>query len=268
MDTLHPGNNKNETRLTKQEYWEDYWSSYKLPLEIKKSKDSLYLNEILNTFDTYLPKDSQLSILEIGGSPGQYLIYMHRQFGYKIHCLDYSEIGCLKTKENYELLNIQGEIYQQDLFSENLNLPLFDIVYSLGFVEHFSNLNPVIEKHLRLLKQGGILVIGAPNFLGINHWFLKRLAPELLSKHNLEAMDISTWASFEKEFNLGIVFKGYVGGFEPQIFNRREKKSFSNSILKSMARNLSSVFTHHFKGLREFNSKYFSGYVMGVYQKL
>lgn len=236
-------------------------------MEVKKSKDSLYLNEILNIFDTYLPKDNHLSILEIGGSPGQYLIYMHRQFGYKIHCLDYSEIGCVKTRENYELLNIHGEIYQQDLFSEHHNLPLFDIVYSLGFIEHFSNLSLVIEKHLGLLKQNGVLIIGAPNFLGINHWFLKRLAPELLSKHNLETMDISNWTSFEKEFGLKIVFKGYVGGFEPQIFNRRERKSFWNSMLKSVTRNLSSVLTHHLKALRKFNSRYFSGYVMGVYQK-
>lgn len=37
-------------------------------------------------------------------------------------------------------------------------MQLFDIVYSLGFVEHFEDLNIVIKKHTELLKPAGILL--------------------------------------------------------------------------------------------------------------
>lgn len=237
-------------------------------MEIKRSKKHLFLNEILNIFDKYLPQDSNRSILEIGGAPGQYLAYMHRTFGYQIHSLDYSEKGCQKTEENFRFLGIPGKVYQQDLFSDQLRLPQFDIVYSLGFIEHFSDLNLVIRKHLDLLKENGILLIGAPNLLGINKWFLRRLAPQFLSKHNLPAMDISNWKSFEEALNLKKIFCGYVGGFEPTVFKKKENDSLWNQVLNTITKGLTFLFQSHLKFLRRYNSRWTSGYAIGVYRKV
>jgi 2-polyprenyl-3-methyl-5-hydroxy-6-metoxy-1,4-benzoquinol methylase len=194
-------------------------------------------------------------------------VYVYKSFGYKIHCLDYSEIECLKTEANFRLLNIPCKIFKADLFSEETNFPLFDIVYSLGFIEHFLDTDLVIEKHLKFLKKGGLLLICLPNFTGINYFFLKVLTPELLLKHNLKVMDIESWKSFEQKLNLQTMFKGYVGGFEPSVFNRREKKTLNTFILKAIAKLFSILLSNHFKFLRKYNSKYFSGYVMGVYKK-
>lgn len=253
-------------RLTEKKHWDDYWSNFDLPVEVKKSKENLLLNEELKTFDKYLPK-KKLSVLEIGGAPGQYLVYLHKQFGYEVHCLDYSEIGCEKTLENFSLLNIPVRVYQRDIFSDNLNLPQFDMVYSMGMVEHFEEVKPVISKHLDLLKPGGILMLGMPNFRGINHFFIKRLAPELLSKHNLQTMDTRTWTEFENEFGLKTVFKGYVGGFEPMTFMMREKKSFVNNLLFLKAKVLNKLFHKNMAGLRGINSRLISGYILGIYKK-
>jgi len=257
----------NSDRLTEPSFWEDYWNKISLPLEIKRSKRHLFLNEILEVFDKYLPYDSGKSILEIGGAPGQYLAYMHRTFGYQIHSLDYSSKGCQKTEENFRLLGIRGMVYQQDLFSDQLGLPQFDIVYSLGFIEHFSDLNLVIRKHLDLLKQNGILLIGVPNLLGINKWFLQRLAPQFLAKHNLAAMDISNWKSFENAFRLKRLFCGYVGGFEPTVFKKLEVRSPMNWLLMFITKGLTLLFQSHFQFLRRYNSKWTSGYAIGVYRK-
>jgi SAM-dependent methyltransferase len=254
-------------KLTDKDYWDQYWQKYSLPLEVSRSTGNHFLNEILNTFDKYLPYDNTLSILEIGGSPGQYLAYMHKTFGYSISCLDFSSIGCEKTLENYKLLKITGKVYQIDLFSDELNLPLFDIVYSLGFIEHFSDTQLVIEKHLNLVKPGGLLLLGVPNFLGINHFFLKRLAPQLLSKHNLAVMDLNNWSFFEKKFNLETIFKGYIGGFQPSNFNRYEKMNVKTFLALNLTRILVFIFKKRFTGLRKYNSKFISGYMVGVYKK-
>ncbi len=225
-------------RLTEKADWDDEWNKVTLPIEIKRIKGS-GINELLDIFDKYLPKNDDLSILEIGGAPGGFLVYMYKNFGYKIHAVDYSKIGCIKMKDNFNLLNIPVTIYQKDIFSKDSNLPIYDIVYSLGFIEHFIDLNRVVQKHLELLKPGGILLIGTPNFLGINYFFLKRIAPKLLSKHNLPTMDISNWKEFENRFNIEPLFRGYLfamGRIGP------EKKTIFNKILITIWRIIDDVF--------------------------
>ena len=250
-------------KLTKQIHWEKCWNKINLPAEIKKTKRNSFRNEILKIFERFLPKDNNLSILEIGGAPGQYLAYFAKKFHYKIYSLDYSVIGCEKTKENFDRLNLKAVVYQKDLFSDNFsNLPLFDIVYSLGFIEHFSDLELVIEKHLQLLKPGGILLIGAPNFLGINHWLLKKLNPELLSTHNLSCMNIRKWETFEKCFNLEVIFKGYIGGFEPRLFIPK-----NNRVMFYFLAGIGRIADYIIRPLGVLNSKYWNGYAIGIYKK-
>ena len=255
-----------QDKLTEKQYWDNYWRNIKLPLEIKRETSAPNICAELDVFERYLP-NGNLSVLEIGGAPGQYLAYFHKKLGYKISCLDYSSIGCEKTRENFSLLNIPGKVFQGDLFSSDLQLPLFDVVCSFGFIEHFTNLKDVVDNHLRFLAPGGILLLGIPNFLGINHWFLKRLAPNLLSGHNLKSMNSKTWKNFEDTFHLEIIFKQYVGGFEPTVFIKREKKSILNNFLFSIARLLNLIFHNNLKWLRKYNSKKYSSYLMGIYRK-
>lgn len=79
---------------------------------------------------------------------------MARNFNYCIHSLDYSNIGNEQTLINLGAANIDVKVYERDLFSDNFNknLPQLDLVYSLGFIEHFENLSVVVKKHLDFLK--------------------------------------------------------------------------------------------------------------------
>jgi len=250
--------------LTSKKYWDTTWKNTRLPIEIKKS-NNLYINSILNVFDTYLPVDKDLTILEIGGAPGGFLVYMAKNYGYQISALDYSMIGCTLLKENFKLLNLNGHIFQKDLFHDDLSkIPKFNIVYSLGFIEHFLNLENVIKKHLELLKEGGILLIGTPNFLGINYYFLKIMSPIKLSRHYLSSMDIENWESFEKKYNLKIIFKEYIGGYEPRIYSFENRNIFT--LLLYGIFKVVKVFTDKIKFLRRINSKKWSSYVIGIYR--
>jgi SAM-dependent methyltransferase len=253
-------------RLTEKEHWDDYWKNFPLPAEVSPSNENLLLSAELRVFEKYLPK-KPLSVLEIGGAPGQYLAWFHKNFGYKISCLDYSEPGCRKTLENFRMLGIEGKVIEKDLFTDLSDLPRYDIVYSMGVIEHFEDVRPVISKHLELLKPGGLMMFGLPNFRGINHFFLKRLAPDLLSKHNLTTMDISTWHGFEKAFSLKTIYKGYVGGFEPMTFLMKEQSSFVNNLYYGTARVLNGLFHRRITFLRKYNAPVISGYILAIYQK-
>ncbi|MCK7489733.1 MAG: class I SAM-dependent methyltransferase [Anaerotruncus sp.] len=167
--------------LTDNLFWDQYWNDVKLPVEIKEIDSTPYIKEILNIFNLYLPKDKNINILEIGGAPGGYLAYMAKNFMYNVSAIDYSEVGCKKTIENFKILNIPVSIYNIDIINGNLSqLPLFDIVYSIGLLEHFSEPLAIIEKHTKLIKPNGLLMLGVPCFLGINKLFLKILKPEVL----------------------------------------------------------------------------------------
>jgi SAM-dependent methyltransferase len=253
-------------RRTKQSHWDDYWNELPLPAESTRHAGDLHGNAILDVLDRYLPRASGLSAAELGGAPGQYLAYVSKEFGYAVTCVDYSIVGCQKTVENFELLGIQGAVIQADLFSDEPELPLFDVVYSLGLIEHFADRGSIVGRHVRLVKPGGYLVLGVPNLRGIHGWFFRRLAPTTYATHEIGAMDLGGWSEFERRFALKTIFKGYIGGFEPRIFCRIENRTVPNLLLLGIARGL-RLMTHTVFGfVRRVNGPYASGYAMAVYR--
>lgn len=255
----------NDHKLTGQNFWEDYWEENK---EAGKSRrTSLLIREILAEFDRQLPAEPGLSILEVGGAMGEYLLYLTRRFGYTPHSLDYSRAGNLQTLETFSRAGLTVEVYERDLFADNSDLPLFDIVFSLGFIEHFDDPAQVVEKHLALLKPGGILLLGVPNYAGIYRPFLRRMAPSIEKTHNMAIMDLRNWRSFEEKLRLAPLFTGYVGGFEPLNMKKLEVRTPLNRVLYFFTRILMVLFSFRFRFLRRFNGRCWSGYLIGIYRK-
>ena len=254
-----------ESKLTGQTFWEDYWEGK--PGHGGAKKTSLSTRELLKTFDKFLPAIKGLSILEVGGAYGEYLLYLTQRFGYRAYSLDYSRTGNEQTLETFSKAGIPVEVYERDLFSDNSDLPKFDIVYSLGFIEHFDNPQNVVEKHLDLLKPGGILLLGVPNYSGIYRPVLRRLAPSIEQTHNMEIMNISNWKGFETQFSLEPVFTGYIGGFEPLNMKKLEVKNVINQVIYFFTRVLMVIFSFRMQFLRKFNSGFWSSYVVGIYRK-
>ena len=127
----------------------------------------------------------RLTAAEIGGAPGQYLAYVHRSLGYRVTCVDFSATGCAKTVENFRLLGIPGDVIQADITTDAADLPAFDVVYSLGLIEHFADRRQIVENHARLVRPGGYLVLGVPNFRGLTGWFMRTLAPSTYATHEI-----------------------------------------------------------------------------------
>jgi SAM-dependent methyltransferase len=255
-------------RLTQEADWDRYWSDVELPAEVRRESAGPYLSRILDVFDRYLPGDPERSALEIGGAPGQYLAYVHRRFGYACGCLDYSRIGCEKARENFELLGIPLTVHQADLFDDALNIGSFDIVFSLGLVEHFEDLLETVARHVDLVTPGGMLLIGCPNFQGLARAFMKRLSPELLASHNLESMNLRRWDRFERELRLERIFRGYVGGFEPGLLRGREPPQAARLRAWDAAVSVLDVtLGRRLSPTRRIDTRWTSGYATGVYRR-
>jgi len=254
-----------ESKLTGQKFWDDYWGEKSV--QKTDTKPNLAIREILKTFNEHLPSIKGLTILEIGGGYGEYLLYLATHFDYKASSLDYSRLGNKQTIETFFKAGLQVEVFERDLFSDNSDLPKFDIVYSLGFIEHFDDPETAVAKHLDLVKPGGILMLGVPNYSGIYRHVLKRLAPSIEQTHNMHIMDLANWKEFEKILQIEPVFTGYVGGFEPLNMKKLEVKTTLNNIIYFFTRVLMVLFSFKMQFLRRFNSKYWSCYLIGIYRK-
>jgi len=251
-------------RRTEKEYWDDRWDKIQLPAIHEPTTRHPVAREILRVFRDCLPQ-GDLSVVEIGGAPGRHCAYLSKYHGYRPSIIEYSEIGCRKTRENFDLLGLDVTIHQRDFFSDLSDLPRFDVVMSFGFIEHFDDVPDVLGRHVQLLRPGGILILGVPNFRGISRKVLAWQAPEMLARHNLEAMDLRNWAVLEDKYGLTPLFKGYIGGFQPKDLKRCERRTPMRLLVRWFFKMLQSVLAP-FPFLRRWNSPSWSAYLLGIYR--
>ncbi len=259
--------NPSATNLTLVGRWDEAWAGVRLPLEHYRQPHALLLNDILDVLDRYLPR-GKATVLKVGGAPGPYLAYIHKTHGHEVHCLDYSPVGCEVTRRNFAALGIPGFVHEMDLMDPTSRLGPFDVAYSLGVIEHFADLPQVVARHLAFVKPGGLLALGCPNFRGVNEWFMRRMAPKLLAEHNLDTMTLGRWCEFEQQHGLQPLFKGYLGGFDPELLKRCEVVNTTNGALYFGLQVLGVIRRWRTRlGLpRLGNAPWFSAYLMGVYR--
>jgi tRNA(1-methyladenosine) methyltransferase and related methyltransferases len=251
--------------LTDEQFWDAYWEKLKLPVAADEATARPYEREILKVLKRFAPKHPGARIVELGGAPGGYLAYVARASGGEAYAIDISSVGCSKLKENFELLGISVTVFCRDVLESDLSdIPRFDLVYSLGLIEHFGDPLPMIRKHVELAKPGGVIVVGLPNLLGINKHVLRLTRPEMFSMHNLTTMDTRTWSRFEQAAGLEVLFRGYVGGWEPRMYAVRKPNRWSRAVnlpIRAAARLMDNLGPVH-----SWNSRAWSGYAMGVYR--
>jgi SAM-dependent methyltransferase len=254
--------------LTGTTHWDGYWEQVsELPIEVVKGEQS-GSTAILDVLDRFVAASRRLSVLEIGGAPGGYIAYLWRRFGHDVCVMDSSGTGVALTRENFRLLGLPGEVVERDVFSEEPPVPQFDVVYSLGLIEHFEDTESIVRAHLAYLRPGGRLIIGCPNLRGVNEALLRWLSPSALSWHHLQVMDIRTWTSFERALQLDRRFAEYVAGFQPGAFWRCERRGIA---FRALSRALVTLGRHWNgrvgRAVARRNSGHWSYYAIGVYDR-
>jgi len=195
--------------LTEKNFWKkgtEQSRKNKLPIKLnKKVRADRSFIEIFDNYFKNLKQDKEC--IEIGCNPGKFLIYFSENLGYKISGVDYDEDGIKLTNENITSLGIEAEIYQADIFEFQIKKK-FDAVISMGFIEHFTNdkLDRVLESHLNLLKEDGLLFISIPNFRYINYLFSYFFRYDMISKHNLNMMNEDFFVLYLKNTILKLNF--------------------------------------------------------------
>jgi SAM-dependent methyltransferase len=129
-------------------------------------------------------------VLEIGFAPGKLLAHLAARRGAHVAGIDFLKSGVQVAERLFRELGIQGDLRCEDLFHSSFPEGSFDVVYSLGVVEHFDNPKVVVEHHLRLLRPGGVGLVAIPNYGGLYGQLQSWLDPANLSIHNLKIMNL------------------------------------------------------------------------------
>ena len=254
------------SEITNKVFWEEYWSNIALPISVDYNfKNDRVIAEIIKKFVKKVNYDKMM--VEIGCAPGKWLTLFNKELCYCVEGYEYIKTAAEKTKKNLILNGIpvdQFQIYVDDFVSSKISLK-YDVVVSLGFIEHFQNYDQIMKKHLEILKDGGILIIGVPNFTGINY-FIQRIIDfysvcKILPKHNLKTMNLDVYRNFVKNNNLRLIFNNYIGGFEPALFNSQQITNRFIRLFVPLIIKFSSVF------FGKINTQITSGYMMAVFRK-
>lgn len=174
-----------EGAITSREFWRGYWQAKgELATVIP---ERFPLTEIL---DDVLRRHHVRTSLELGGFPGHYALWLRKYRGVAAELLDF----VIDRQQFAALLKTNGlapdavRTIEADLFT-HLPDKRYDLVYSLGLVEHFTDTRAILEKHLAYLADDGVLLIEIPNFRGLNGLVQKTFDRDVYDKHNIACMD-------------------------------------------------------------------------------
>jgi SAM-dependent methyltransferase len=213
-----PNHDSGSAPLTDEAFWDDVWSTTRLPALI--DTNVRWQRALGEVFRRFLTHDPTREVFEIGCAPGRWLVWFHQNFGYAPFGCDLSRRAAETTRANLEISGVPGEIYTADIMTgRDLPQRQFDVVLSIGLMEHFADPEPVVRRHLELLKPGGTLFLDVPNMSGwLNHFLLRsaRMQP-LIDVHNMAIMNKAAFRTLAERLNLEVCYLDYVGGFDPGL---------------------------------------------------
>jgi SAM-dependent methyltransferase len=200
-------------RLTSVEDWDKSWSGAAID-SIRFDPEIPIYREIHRKLQGFVKSHRGGSFLEIGAYPGYMMWYFQHYFDCRTSGIEYVPWCCEAARRLLARDGVKGQIIQADVFSyaPPQNQPLWDIVTSHGFIEHFDDVTPAISKHIELTRVGGLVVLIVPNHSGIYGAVMRRLNPDKHRLHN--CMDLSkAAAAVDSIGRTRTLFAGYVGRF-------------------------------------------------------
>ncbi|MGQ3012701.1 MAG: methyltransferase domain-containing protein [Flavobacteriales bacterium] len=222
----------NNNELTSREFWLDYWKQKMDRGEITRIEDAYLFSDVLIRNAQRSPDSS---VLEIGGFPGVFALFLKRKAHVKAAIFDY----IIHREFLQEFLKKNGfgnedlDLYEGDVF-QYVPEKQYGMVFSVGLIEHFEDTAGIIGKHLPFCLPGGRILILLPNFTGINGWMNKTFDPENYNIHNIRSMDPGLLERSARNLGLENVRVYYHGRFGLWLENYAGQSVFAKAFFKTI----------------------------------
>lgn len=171
--------------LTSPEYWDGKYAGTELqdvdPSDFRQRPHRVLIEKVESLGLT------GRKVLEIGAGGSAILANLaERNPGAEFHGLDYSEAGCRQLAELAARHRTKVTAHHADMFAPPSGLKgRFDVVYSLGVVEHFESLPSVLKAQSYFLAPGGLMFTMIPNLSGLIGRLMRRYAPDIMDMHKV-----------------------------------------------------------------------------------
>lgn len=242
--------------LTTKKYWQDYYqeSSEDREMIIKICGSYDYFWDMLVKSCAHKPQ----TIVEIGAFPGRYIAYLSSKYNLLPTGLDFNPDE-KKFARSMHAMGVEKFDYVCTDFLAHTPHQQYDLVFSNGFIEHFSNYDEVLDKHVSYLKKGGAMMVMIPNKKYLRKVYGYLLDYKNLKAHNLACMRLNVFEQFAKRNNLQVKYLSFYGGFAYKV---HQPLSFWQRLIYTPVRFLSlklrSVLSRH-------PSKWYSGTIVAVF---
>jgi 2-polyprenyl-3-methyl-5-hydroxy-6-metoxy-1,4-benzoquinol methylase len=243
-DYIHSGENKRfeDGNLTTEAF--RFPAENQLKAALKKLLGPK-LRERMSAYDDYLlwdvilpkflPNIRGAKFIEIGSAPGDYSVQFSKRFGCIPYGVEYSEGGVKLNREVFKENSFNPDnVIHADFFSDEFiarHQEKFDGVMSKGFIEHFDDVKSVIDRHMRLLKPGGHLIVTIPNLSGVNYVLAGLLDEGAIPRHNVTIMKRKVYRDLFQRSDLQPLFCDYYGTFSFYLFTAPENSARQKQML-------------------------------------
>lgn len=253
----------NGKQIADSAFWEHYWRRLRLPSVVDKG---FSFERCLAAHLVRQLSGCRGDVLDIGCAPGKWMALLSRECGLRPSGIEYSDAGYAATARNLDMLGVEyGRLWKGDFLSVAPDRT-FDVVLSLGFIEHFTDPDAVIDRHLEWLKPGGVLILGVPNFRGIYRRIQAVLDASVLEKHNLGVMSLEYFREIALRFALSPEFLGYIGSFEPLLpIPREQGNTAGQTVVKGLLYG-AILLRRRYRFLDRVNHPWFSSYILAVFR--
>ena len=202
---------------TDKNYWQNYYRNTKI--------DKNQIISICSKYDKYWDilfkacKHDPKTILEVGAYPGRFIAYVASKYSLKPAALDFNP-DRKKIEKSFKEMGInQYEIITDNIISYTTEKK-YDLIISMGFIEHFEDYVAVLNKHATMLEKGGAILIVIPNKKGFRRLYGLMCDRKNLNAHNLKCMNKKIFHDFAFNNKLRIDYLQYFGGFQYSVHQK------------------------------------------------
>ena len=157
-------------------------------------------------------------VLEAGCGRSRWLPFLGLRLGCRVTGIDIEPHAADLASANLRGAGAEGDVVCGDAFALHRREDLrgaFDVVYSMGVLEHFPDVVGRIASLALYLKPGGRILTTVPNLQGLN-WLLQRLG-DLRTLQAHVVYDTPALVKVHEEAGFRTIAAGYAGFFDAYL---------------------------------------------------
>jgi SAM-dependent methyltransferase len=225
-------------RKTSREFWDGVWAQQGAASALDPTSPAL-----VRHYDRMLDQaiaaslahwgGRAASLIELGCGGSVYLPYFALRYGLAVAGLDYSDQGCARARAILDAHGAAGEIVEGDLFSPPEALRgRFDIVFSMGLLEHFDDTAAAVAAGAAFLRPGGLMLSIVPNMTGLPGLLQRALDPALYAVH--VPLDAAALAAAHEAAGLAVLEARYLMTLNLYVLHYRNEASAAGLAFRAL----------------------------------